>query len=153
MRLTIYLEILHSEQFESAEFIDGNSFLWFLTPTNVGTCHLLGHSFGRRTANASILMKFHTLHKSRAVNSMVTTFFCNFWRLSILTPVNVGTCHLLGHSFGRRTANASVLMKFRTPHKSKEGNSIVTIVFCDSWRLSNLTPVNIDTCHLLGHSF
>ena len=27
MRLTIYHEILHSEQFEGAEFIDDNSFL------------------------------------------------------------------------------------------------------------------------------
>ena len=124
---------------------------WHLV--NVGTCHLLGHSFGRRTANASILMKFRTLHKSRAVNSMVTIVFCNFWCLSILTPVNVGTCHLLGHSFGRRTANASILMKFRTLRKVRVVNSIVTIAFCDSRRLSNLTPVNIGTCHLLGHSY
>ena len=77
MRLTISHKILHSEQFECAEFFDDNSFV-------------------------------------------------------ILTPVHVGTCHLLGHSFGRRMANASILMKFRTPHKSKVGNSIVTIVFCDS---------------------
>ena len=153
MSLIIYHEILHSEQLEGAEFIDDNIFLWFLTPANVGTCHLSGRSSGRRTANASILMKFCTLHKSRAVNSMVTIGFCNFWRLSILTPVNVGTCHLLGHSFGRRTANASILMKFRTLHKSRVGNSIVTIAFCDSWRLLNLTPVSIGNCHLLGHSF
>ena len=154
MRLTIYQKILHSEQFEAAEFIDDNSFLWFLTmliPVNVDTCHLLGHSFGRRTANASILMKFCTLHKSRAVNSMVTIGFCNYWRMSVMTPVSVGTCHLLGHSFGGRTADASILMKFRTPHKSRVGNLIVTVVFYDSWCLSNLTPVNIGTCHLLGH--
>ena len=30
MRLTIFQEILHTEQFEDAEFIDGNNFLWFL---------------------------------------------------------------------------------------------------------------------------
>ena len=124
-----------------------------LTRVNIGTCHLLGQSFGRRTANASILMKFCTLHKSRAVNSMMKIFFCNFWRLSILTPVTVGTCHLLGHSFGRRTASASTLMKFRTLHKSRVVNSIVTIVFYDFRHLSNLTRVNIGICHLLGHSF
>ena len=153
MRLAIFHKILHSEQFDVAEFIDDNSFLWFLTLTNIGICHLPGHSFGRRTANASILMKFHSLHKSRAVNSMVIIVFCNFWRLSILTPVNDGTSHLLGHRFGRRTANASILMKFRTLYKVTVVNSIVTIVFCDSWSLSNLTPVNIGTCHLLGHSY
>ena len=90
MRLTIYHKILYSEQFEAAEFIDGNSFLWFLTmliPVSVGTCRLLGHGFGGRTANGSILMKFCTLHKSRAVSSMVAIGFCNYWRMSILTPV------------------------------------------------------------------
>ena len=56
MKLTIYHEILHSEQFEGTEFIDDNSFLWFLTPANIGTCPLSGHSFRRRTTNASILM-------------------------------------------------------------------------------------------------
>ena len=40
IRLTIFHEILRSEQFEGAEFIDRNSFLWFLTPVNVCTCHL-----------------------------------------------------------------------------------------------------------------
>ena len=153
MRLTIYHEISHSGQFEGTEFIDDNSLLWFLTPVNDGTCHLLGHKFGRRTDNASILMKFCTQHKSRTVISMVTIGFCNFWRLSILTPVSIGTCHLLGHSFGRKTANVSILMKFCTLHKSKVGNSIMTIVFCDSRSLSNLAPVNIGTCHHLGHSF
>ena len=153
MRLTIYHEISHSGQFEGTEFIDDNSLLWFLTPVNDGTCHLLGHKFGRRTDNASILMKFCTQHKSRTVISMVTIGFCNFWRLSILTPVSIGTCHLLGHSFGRKTANVSILMKFCTLHKSKVGNSITTIVFCDSRSLSNLAPVNIGTCHHLGHSF
>ena len=78
IRLTIYHEILHSEQFKGAEFIDDNSFLCCLTPVNIGTCHLLGHRFGRRAANASILMKFCSLLKSRTVNSMVTIGFCNF---------------------------------------------------------------------------
>ena len=130
-----------------------NSFLWFLTLANVGACHFLGLSFGRRTANASILMKFRTLHKSRAVNSMVARAFCNFWRLSLLTPVNVGNCPLLALTFGRRTANASILMKFRTLHKLRLVNSMVAIFFCDSWCLSILTSVNIGTCHVLGHKF
>ena len=124
--------------------------------TNVGTCHLSGHSFGWKAVNASILMKFCTLHKSRAMKSVVTIVFCNFWRLSILTPVNVGTCHLLGHvfgSFGQRMANVSVLMKSHTQHKVRVVNSIVAIVFCDSQRLSNLTPANIGTCHLLSQSY
>ena len=153
MRLTNFHEILQSEQFEDAEFIDGNSFLWFLAPANVGTYHLSGHSFGRRMANTSILMKLCILRKSRVVNLMVTIVFCNFWRLSILTPVNVGTCHLLGHSFGRRKANASILMKFRTLDKVRVVNSVVAILFCDSRCLSNLKPVNIGTCHPLGHSY
>ena len=56
----------------------------------VGTCHLLGHGFGGfewRTANVSILMKFHTWHKLKVVNSIVTIVFCDFRCLSNLTPV------------------------------------------------------------------
>ena len=124
-----------------------------LTRVNIGTCHLLGHSFGRRTASASILMKFCTLHKSRVVNSIVTIVFYDFRPLSNLTRVNIGVCHLLGHSFGPKTVNLPILMKFRTLHKSRGLNSMVTIVFCDSWRLSILAIVNIGTCYLLGHSF
>ena len=41
--------------------------------------------------------------------------------------------------------NVSVLIKSHTQHKVRVVNSIVTIVFCDSQRLSNLTPVNIGT--------
>ena len=102
MRLTIYHKILNNEQFEGAEFIDDNSFLWFLTPVNVGTCHLLGHSFGQRTANASILMKFRTLHKSRVLNSIVKIVFCDSWRLSNLISVSIGTYHVLGRSFEQK---------------------------------------------------
>ena len=88
MRLTIYHMILHSEQFEGAEFIDGNNFLWFLTPVNNSSCHLPGHKFGRRTANASILMKLCILHKSKALSSMVTIVLCSFWR----PPVKFDIC-------------------------------------------------------------
>ena len=98
-------------------------------------------------------MKFETLHKSKAPNSMVTNFFCNFWRLSILIPVSVGTCQFLGQSYGPKTANAWILMKFCALNKSMVANSMVTLVFCDSWWLSNLTLFNIGTGHLLGHIF
>ena len=156
MRLTIFHKILHREQYEGTEFIDDDSFVWLLTPDNGGMCHLSGHSFRQRAANASILMKFRTLHKCRAVNSMVTKIFYKFWHLSILTSANVGTCHLLGHgfgSFGWRTANVSILMKFRTRHKLRVVNSIVTIIFCDFRHLSNLTPVDNGTCDPFCHSF
>ena len=151
--------MLHSEQFEGAEFIDDTSFLWFLTPVNVGTCYRSGHTFGQRTANASILMKFGTLHKVRVVNWIVTIVVCDSPRLSNFTPVNIGTCHLLGHSYGEwwiqwwqqfwaKVAGASVLMKFATLHKSKVLNSVVTNFFvtldpCRYWRLSSF----------LGHIF
>ena len=59
-------EILYSAQIRDAKFSGDNSFLW--------------HKFGRRTANASIVMKLCILHKSKALNSMVTIAFCNFWR-------------------------------------------------------------------------
>ena len=98
-------------------------------------------------------MKFETLRKSKALNSMVTTFICNFWWLSILIPANVGTCQFLGQSYGRRTTSSSILMKFCTLNKSRVANSMMAIVFCDSWRLSNLTVLNIGICHLLGHIF
>ena len=98
-------------------------------------------------------MKFKTLHKSKALNSMVTKVFCNFWCLSILIPVNVGICQFLDQRYGPRTANASILMKFCTLNKSRVANSVVTIVFCDSWQLSNLTLLYIGNCHFLGHSF
>ena len=98
-------------------------------------------------------MKFVTLHKSKALNSMVTKFICNFWHLSILIPANVGTCQFLVQSYGRRMTSASILMKFSTLNKSRLMNSMVTTVSCNSWRLSNLTLLNIGTCHLLSHIF
>ena len=75
-----------------------------------------------------------------------------------MTPVNIDTCqcwHLsvLSQSYGAITAKASILMKFCALNKSRVANSMVTIVFCDSWRLSNLTLPSIGTCHLLGHIF
>ena len=64
--------------------------LSILKSVNVGTCHLLGHGFGSfewRTANVSILMKFHTRHKLKVVSSIVTIVFCDFRCLSNLTPM------------------------------------------------------------------
>ena len=102
--------------------------LSLLTPVDIGTCHFLGHGFGPKTVNLLILMKFCTLHKPRVVNSMVTIVFCDSWCLSIFKIVSIGTCYLLGHSFGPKTANAPVLMIFCTLHKTRVMNSMVSIL-------------------------
>ena len=73
--------------------------LSILILVNVGTCQFLGQTYGPRRANASILMKFCTLNKSRMTNSMVKIAFCDLWRLSNLVLLNISTCHLLGHIF------------------------------------------------------
>ena len=124
-------------------------------PVNFGTCHLLGHSFGRSTANVSILMKFRTLHKVRVANSIVTIVFCDSRRLSNLTPVNISTCHLLSHSYGGWCDNSF------EPELQEVQLWWNLILYTNrrpwiQWRqffLWFLTLVNIDTCHLLGHSF
>ena len=115
-------------------------FLWFSTPvkfdncgqnlTNltIGTCDPFFHSFGPKMANLPILMKFCILHKLSTMNSIVTIVFWDFWRLPILTIVSVGTCYLLGHGFRPKTANASVLIKFCTLHKTRVVNSMVSIL-------------------------
>ena len=54
--------------------------------------------------------------------------FCDSWRLSKFTPVDIGTCHLLGQSFGPKTENAPVLIKFCTLHKTSVVNSTVSIL-------------------------
>ena len=87
MRLAIYHEILHSERIEGGEFIDDNSFLWFLTPSSAGTCHLSGHSFGRKSANDSILMKFRNSTQSEGGEFNSDNSFLGF-----STPVNFYTC-------------------------------------------------------------
>ena len=80
-------------------------------------------------------MKFKTLQKSKALKSMMTNFFCDSWCLSMLAPVDIGTCYLSGHSFDPKMANLPIL------HKPNVVNSMVTIVF-----LWFLTPANIDNC-------
>ena len=126
-------EIWNSAQTEGPEFNGDKIFcdswcLSILTPVDIGTCHLLGHSFGPKTVNLPILIKFCTLHKPRVVNSMVTIVFCDSWHLSILTIVKIGTCCVLGHSFWPKTANAPVLMNFCYLHKTRVVNSIVSIL-------------------------
>ena len=54
---------------ETYDFMELYYDLWRFTPD------LVDPGFGRRVANASVLKKFRTLHKSRAVNSMVTIVF------------------------------------------------------------------------------
>ena len=104
-------------------------FLWLLTPVGIGACHLfLGHIFGPKTTNLPILMRFCTLHKPRVVNSMATIVLYDSWRLPILTIVSVGTYYLLGQSFRPKTANAPVLMKVCTLHKTRKVNSMVSIL-------------------------
>ena len=68
------------------------SFLRFLTPANVGTCHLSGHSFGQRTADVSFWWNFVLYTKwgwwiqSRQL-FFVSLDACQIWHLSILAPV------------------------------------------------------------------
>ena len=126
-------EIWNSTQIEGPEFnsdklLSDSWRLSILTPVDIGTCHLLGLSFGRKTANLPILMKFCTLHKPRVVNSIVTIVFCHSWHMSILAIVNIGTCYLLDHSFWPKMANSPVLMKFYTLIKTRVVNSIVSIL-------------------------
>ena len=92
--------------------------------------YLLGHSFGPKPANFPILMKFGTLHKPGVVHSIVAVAFLDSWRLSILTPagIDIGTCHLLGQSFWPKIANAPVLLKFCTSHKTRVVNSVILIL-------------------------
>ena len=156
MRLDIFDEILHSEQFEGAEFTSGNTFLWFLTLANVGAVIFEAIALDEEWEMRQFWRNFILCTNRGQWIQWWQHFFSNFWRLSILTLVNLCTCHLLGHSFGsfgRRATNASILMKFCTRHKMRVVNSIVTIVFWDFRRLSDLTLVNISTCHLLGHSY
>ena len=134
------------------KFICNFWWLSILIPANVGTCQFLGQSYGRRTTSSSILMKFCTLNKSRVANSMMAIVFCDSWRLSNLTVLNIGICHLLGHIFNKSCKNFN-LVKFYTLHKSKTLSSMVAVVLCDSWCLSILISANIGTRHVLGHKF
>ena len=68
-------------------------------------------------------------------------FFCDSRCLSMLAPVDIGTCYLSGDSFEPKMANLPILMKFCTLHKQSVMNSMVTIVF-----LWFLTPANIGNC-------
>ena len=82
-------------------------------------------------------MKFETLQKSKALNSMMTKFFvildtCQYWHLSSFRP-----------QFWTKNGNFPILIKFCTLHKPRVVNSMVTMVFCDSWHLSILIIVNI----------
>ena len=87
-------------------------------------------------------MKFENLHKSKTLNSMVTIFLvtldvCQYWYLSILAPVDIGTSRYW-HSFGPKMANLPILGKFCTLHKPKVVNSKFFLWF--------LMPVNIGNC-------
>ena len=131
-------EISYSTQIEDCEFNSNNNFLWFSTPVRFDTCwywHLWSFlsQCWTKMANLPILMKFCTLHKLSAMNSIVTIVFQDSWRLPILTIVSIGTCYLLGHGFRKKMANASVLIKFHTLHKTRVVNSMVSILRDTSW--------------------
>ena len=53
--------------------------------------------------------------------------FCDSRHLLMLIPVDIGTCHLLGHSLEPKMANLPILMKFCTLHKPRVANSMVSI--------------------------
>ena len=45
----------------------------------------------------------------------------------MLIPVDIGTCHLLGHSLEPKMGNLPILMKFCTLHKPRVVNSMGSI--------------------------
>ena len=90
-------------------------------------------------------------------------FLEGIYQLSIMawltmTSVNIDTCRYWHLSSFRsqfwtknsKSFNFDEILYFA---KTEDGDSMVTIAFCDSWRLSILAIVNIGTCYLLGHSF
>ena len=85
MRLTFYHKVLRSKEFESAEFIDNNSFF-------------------------------------------------DSWRLSSLTLLNIGNCHLLGHVF-KKMLQKLQFGEILCSAQIKDSEFNVTIVFRDSWCL------------------
>ena len=126
-------EIWNSTHIEGPEFNGGKIFcdswcLSILRPVDIGTCDLFCHSFGPKMANLPILIKFCTSHKRSVVNSMVTIVFWDSWCLPILAIVSIGTCYLLGHSFRPKMANAPVLIRFGTLHKTRVVDLMVSIL-------------------------
>ena len=126
-------EIWNSTHIEGPDFNGGKIFCysWRLSifrPVDIGTCDLFCHSFGPKMANLPILIKFCTSHKQSVVNSMVTIVFWDSWCLPILAIVSIGTCYLLGHSFWPKMANAPVLIRFGTLHKTRVVNLMVSIL-------------------------
>ena len=126
-------EIWNSSHIEGPDFNGSKNFsdswrLSILKPVDIGTCDPFCHSFGPKMANLPILIKFCTLHKRSVVNSMVTIVFWDSWCLPMLAIVSIGTCYLLGHSFWSEMANAPVLIKFCTLHKTRVVNLMVSIL-------------------------
>ena len=87
-------------------------------------------------------MKFETLHKLKALNSMVTIFFvileaCQYWHLSSFGP-QFWTKNAKSFNFDE------ILLFTQTEGGKLNGNNSL---------LWFIKAVNIDTCYLLGHSF
>ena len=97
-------------------------------------------------------MKFETRRlksKSKTLNSMVTKF------LRYLTPANIDTCwywHLSSFrsQFWTKNAKFSNFEEIWYLDKPRVVNSMVTIFFCGSWRLSIFKIFNIGTCYFLN---
>ena len=87
-------------------------------------------------------MKFETRKKSKALNSMVTSFFvileaCQYWHLSSFGP-QFWTKNAKSFNFDE------ILLFTQTEGGKLNGNNSL---------LWFIKAVNIDTCYLLGHSF
>ena len=87
-------------------------------------------------------MKFETLHKLKALNSMVTIFFvileaCQYWHLSCFGPQF--------YTKNSKSFNLDEILLFTQSESGKlnGGNSFLWLI----------KAVNIGTCYLLGHSF
>ena len=101
-----------------------------LTPVNTGTCHLLGKG-GEFIGNNSFEQELQELQFWRNLKLYTNRRpWIQWWQIFLwfLKPVNIGTCYLLGHSFRPKTANALVLMKVCTLHKTRVVNSMVSIL-------------------------
>ena len=98
-------------------------------------------------------MKFETLHKSKALKSIMTNFFvildaCQYWDLSILAPVI-----LLVTVLDEKWQIFQFWLNFVLCTNRVWWIQWWQYFFCDSWCLPILTIVSIGTYYLLGHSF
>ena len=123
MRLTIFHEILHSEQFEDDEFIDDNIVFW-----DFWHLPMLAPVIFQAIVLDKEQQMFHFDEISYSTQSEGGEFNSGNSFLWFSTPVSIGTCYLLGHGFRPKTTNAPVLMKFFNLHKTRVLNSVFSIL-------------------------